>query len=244
MKCTKLLLPLAACLALCAAEAEPNPFDFLFSRCDDDGDAAVSGCIRQLLRDSLDRSRPKFATGLQVGEKTVVLEPWKMPKPEPSDGRSSSSSTMKIEEAQLEGLSQVQIDSVMLTDSQAAARVEFPQLHGEMRGKIKYGFLPIRATLKVELLKPQLMVAARWSVRDGQLQLEEPNAQLWLDGYNVTISGFGSMGRNMADNLNDNHKEIIEFLTPSLEAAVVRRINKLDQEERNAALRWLEKALG
>lgn len=242
MKIFALFALLAACVSLAAADAsDDGPLEFLFSRCELDDSSETGDCVRDLLRTALDRDRPKFATGLQVGGETVVLEPLQMPKPDgASQGRSSK---IKVLDAQLAGLSDVQVDSVMLTESTAAAVVEFPQLHGEMRGEIRWGFLPLRPTMKLELLKPRLMVGANWSAPDGELQLTEPHAKLWLDGFNITISGMTSMGKNLAKQLNQSHKEIIEFLKPSLEAAVVRRMNKMRQEERNDALSWLENAL-
>ncbi|KAF0301311.1 hypothetical protein FJT64_026319 [Amphibalanus amphitrite] len=244
MKYTPLLLVvLAVWPALSAADSEHGPLQFLFNHCDDQAEEAsgVGSCVRQLLRDALDRARPRFSTGFQVGNETVILEPLKMPKPE--GGRQGRSNKLEISEAQMKGLSKVRIDSVLLTENAAAAKVEFPEISGEMRGKIRYGFLPIRATVKVQLNNPRLMVGSHWSVSDGQLQLEEPHAQLWLDSYNVTISGFGSMGTTIATNLNDNHKEIIEFLRPSLEAAVARRLGKMSQDEKEAVLGWLEQSL-
>ena len=243
MGCWPLLLLAAVCVTLCAADEEHGPLQFLFTRCQEqaDDDSGVGTCVRQLLRQALDQARPKFATGFQVGNRSVVLEPLEMPKPE--TGGRSGSSKMEISEAHLTGLSQAHLDSVLLTESAAAARVEFPELSGEMRAKIRYGFPPIRATITVQLVRPQLMVGSQWSVSDGHLQIDQPHAKLWLDSYNVTISGFGSMGKTLATNLNDNHKEIMEFLRPSLEAAVARRVGRMDQEERDAALRWLEHAL-
>ena len=239
MKC-ELLLLLTACLAFIAADRVDGPFDFLISRCEDAED--VSNCVRDLVNSALDNARPKFSTGFEVGNKTVVLEPLEMPKPS-ANSRKGRSRELNLSKAQLSGLSQLDLDSVLLTDSTVAAKVKFLELDGEMQAKIPFGFLPLRATLKLKLLNPQLMVGAQYNASSEDLQLEQPFAKLWLHGFNATVTGLSSMGKTISNTLNKNHEEIFEFLQPSLEAAIVRRIEKLDQEERSAALGWLRSVL-
>lgn len=241
--CLSVLASLLLTTSAESAELAGNPFHFLYNKClqpDDSGDIGL--CARDLLRSALDRDRALFTTGVTVGNETIVLDP--LTVPDVAD-KANKRPKWQLSGMKLTGLSAVHVDSVMLTERVAAALVSVPQLTAHLRLTVRVSFIPLRPRLALTLLSPRIMIGANWTATEsGGLQLGKASARLWLKDYNCTVGGGASIGTSLQAVLNDNSQELIEFMTPSLEAAIVRKVESLTQEETDQGLAWLQKVLG
>lgn len=229
-----------------APSTDSSPLHFLFSKCPepDVADGDIGTCARDLLSAALERDRSQFTTGVNLGTRTLVLEPLSLPDVQ---DKASSRPRWEVTQTRVRGLSGVRVESVLLTPRTAGILLSMPQLVASLQLTVRYGFLPLRPRMAVTLHQPKMLLAADWSADDeGDLLLDQVHAQLFYNftqPFNATVKGVSSVGKSFESAMNDNAAGIVEFLKPSLEAAVVKRVTAMTQKQRNDMLQWLEKTL-
>ncbi|XP_037083213.1 uncharacterized protein LOC119103695 [Pollicipes pollicipes] len=228
---------LACCGALAASPARPRrdltlsgglPLDLLFEACGDTTDTNDIGpCVEELLAGIIDLAKPSFADGLDVGGKTVVLEPLSLKDiPEKADKKFRfSARNLKVH-----GLSTVQVEDVTLQPDTLALELSFDQLRASTKMTLRYSFITGRPDVELELTRPRIRVEAGWTLgeQDGKLniQLINPRVTIDLESFSTKISNLGGLGGFLQSLLNNNNEVLLRFFKPELQKQAQKMLEK------------------
>ena len=208
-------IPLTALFARCGATAE-----------DDD----IGPCLAELLRGAIDKARPSFSTGLDIGRDNIVLEPLDLDDIEPKREKSFQ---VSVRDLQVHGISTLDINNITFSSSELALNLTFSKVAAT--GKVKLTYLFLSATPEVELMLSNLtvLVRAKWVLdinpRDPtrlDIVLHDATAQFDVGGLDVDLGNFGNVGIFLQNFIRNNEQVLVSFLVPTLEKSITKKLNK------------------
>lgn len=203
------------------------PIELLFASCGggrDSDSADIGPCVEELLSGAIELARPGFATGVEFGGKTKVLEPLTLK--DINVGKNGKKKlNIDFKQVQIHHLSTLAIRRVSLTPERVVIGLDFDQLtaSADMELRYKTGIFPIRGSSEVTitLIRPSVTVSAGWNldIAEGKpvLRLVNPEVDINIAELHTKLTKLGGLGRFLQQIINNNDAVLLQLLTPKLE---------------------------
>lgn len=206
------------------------PLELLFAACGDGaGEADIGPCLEQLLQGTIELARPSFASGLTVGDKTVILEPLALNDIKPKKERPGKLQVTG-KNVQVAGISSLAVEDVTLLPDKLALTLNFTQLQASGDLSVRYRFISASPRVVLTLERPSFHVMADWQLvpLDDKLavSLSNVNVSIEIDSFSTEISGLSGLGLFLQTLLNTNNQILLNLFEPKLEEKAKRLLEK------------------
>ncbi|XP_043198130.1 uncharacterized protein LOC122368345 [Amphibalanus amphitrite] len=201
------------------------PLELLFEACGSD----IGPCVEQLLQGAIELARPSFATGLEVGNKTIILEPLALKDIKPKRKRPGKVQ-VSGRNVQVAGISSLAVEDVTLLPDKLALTLNFTELQASGDLSVRYRFISASPQVVLTLVRPSFHVMADWDLvqLDDKLavSLSNVNVSIEIESFSSEISGLSGLGLFLQKILNTNNQILLDLFEPKLEEKAKRLLEK------------------